>query len=501
MGYSEIPHIRNSMWQLTQYSLENLKRNFNVLNEKKGKDFLKEILSEKKIAQFRWEVQSKQKSNLLEIYCRNFLQTIEIYYRQNIQKLEGERLIQFKKSTELKEYFNSQFKKLEEEVLLNSEFVYKIYIPAWRISFPENINIIHFDSEHKIRDIRNDKEPYRIKKFKKPPRFWNPFEQQQTLSREADTSFEVIYKIGKRKVTDPPYDDNTDPINISTLYGNNEIFEKMRSLYEFFFCYFPIEDFPPFTFGYQYFVDPPPFSIPPYPPPYHVTKGSTGYLFHYPKGFLDLRDPDRLKKWKQCWKDNYQFFYKNFYNLNDPEKVRIFHYTINVLRTIFNIPFWDMKVFLLVSTFEGLLFKKKIRKKINKNLNANLPQSKRIRSGTNKFSVIKTFIKICRDYNKRWAFQNSNSVPELKYIIDLEKFILSAFDYRNYIAHPAKKNKIKFRPKNLYSLSSSVSSKESLAYLINDWFKKFLKFVISIWINRKITDKEEWYQYLDSLFL
>ena len=489
------------MWQLTQYYLENLDRNFNILNENKWKDFLKKALNEKKIAQFQWDVKSKQNSNLLEIYCRNFLQTIENYYRQNTQNLEGEHLIQFKKSTELKEYFNTQFKKLEEEILVNSEFVYKIYIPTWRISFPENTKIINFDSKHIIRDIRNDKEPYLIKSFKKPPRFWDPFEQQQTLSRKADTSFEVIYKISKRKDTDPPYDDKNDPINISNLYGNNEIFEKVRSLYEFFFCYFPIEDFPPFTFGYQYFVDPPAFSIPPYPPPLHATKGSTGYLFHYPKGFLDLRDPGRLKKWKQCWEDNYQFFYKNFYNLDDPEKVRIFHYTINVLRTIFNIPFWDMKVFILVSTFEGLLFKKNIRKKINKNLNAILPPSKRIRGGANKFSVIKTFIKICRDHGKRWSFVNSDSPFELSYIIDLERFLLSAFDYRNYIAHPAKKENIRFRPRYLYNISPSVSSKEHLGYLINDWFKKFLKFLISIWIKRRITDRKKWYKYLDTFFM
>ncbi len=111
MNPSKILHIKNSMWQLTQDYLKNFKPNFNVFNEDIGRNFIKMLLNEKRIAIFQWKVQSRQKVTLLEYYCQNFLDTIMIFYIKNTKKLKGKKLKKFKNSNELKEYFNNQFKK------------------------------------------------------------------------------------------------------------------------------------------------------------------------------------------------------------------------------------------------------------------------------------------------------------------------------------------------------------------------------------------------------
>lgn len=77
----------------------------------------------------------------------------------------------------------------------------------------------------------------------------------------------------------------------------------------------------------------------------------------------------------------------------------------------------------------------------------------------------------------------------------------SAFQYRNNIAHPKKVKDIKFKPNYLYEHEHEWNYENRLAYHINKWFILFLLFLLKTWLKKSFKSKEEWYQYLDDLFL
>ena len=83
---------------------------------------------------------------------------------------------------------------------------------------------------------------------------------------------------------------------------------------------------------------------------------------------------------------------------------------------------------------------------------------------------------------------------------DLENFIISAYQYRNNIAHPQLRLDIDYEPKFLYNNEPEERYEYILATLISEWFKKFLRFLINTWVKKDIKTQNEWYTYIDSLF-
>ncbi|MHA1285655.1 MAG: hypothetical protein ACTSQP_24380 [Promethearchaeota archaeon] len=73
MTKSKIPKIKRELWELLIFYLKNYNKNFNVFSDDKGRTFLKNLSSNKLIAEFQWIVQGNYKYSLLEIYCSNFL--------------------------------------------------------------------------------------------------------------------------------------------------------------------------------------------------------------------------------------------------------------------------------------------------------------------------------------------------------------------------------------------------------------------------------------------
>ena len=200
---------------------------------------------------------------------------------------------------------------------------------------------------------------------------------------------------------------------------------------------------------------------------------------------LSLKSEENINIWISCWTNNYFNFFKKYYDMiPNQEQSDIFRYTLETIRTIDNIPYLKLKDFLLVSTLEGILFVDSVKKKLKS-------------KGSSKKDIIaKVFAKISTVNNMKWLYRIGKYFTES----DLENFIISAYQYRNNIAHPQKRKPIEFKPKFLYSNEPEERYEYVLATFISEWFKKFLRFLVNIWVKKNIKTQNEWYIYIDSLF-
>ena len=364
-------------------------------------------------------------------------------------------------------------------------------IPAFRIYFPEDLERIELDDKHLLFNIRQKKYPYGksffISDFKRAPDSWN--ESIKRHFPEADTSIEITYEIKKRLASEKPYDKDLTPFAPFGGTKYNEFDEKVRSIYDFFHCQTPFLEFPPLTFSDKYYILLPPFSQ-----SYPYFSNYLPREFSHPIGFLDLKEERKRNLWLKCWKDNYYDFYSDFFvKTPSSANTEIFRYTLEVLRTVNNIPYTKLRNFLLISTFEALLFIKSVQKKLVKKLE--FPKSNK------SIPCAKAFVNICEDQDKKWIyFLNKEYNYDLIYITDLEKFLISTYQYRNNIAHPSKLKSPDYKPKYLYELETPDRYEYRLETLIHEWFPKFLKFLVKIWFKLKIKNSLDWYNYIESLF-
>ncbi|MFX1529538.1 MAG: hypothetical protein ACFFBC_00350 [Promethearchaeota archaeon] len=479
---SKIPQIRSELWNLLIYYLKTrTKNNFRILEDEGGKTFLKLLGEDPQIAKYQWKTSESEENDILRVYIRNFLLRIARFEIPGIKKYTNEISFSesFRNHSELKEFFDCNFKDLEDNVLLSSNFTYTLLIPAFRILFPEGSTIVDLDVNHSIKNIFTEESPYQIKNFKKPPRFWTPFEEEKTFTRDANASFEVLMVISKRSSEEPAYDTFTPYFPLNPVRRNRFI-QKIYSIYDFFLLHNPYLEFPPFTFGHKFYLKLPPFSD----QISDVPQGLIGYQFHYPTGFLDLKNQAKLDAWKRCWKENYNDFYNIYYNgIDIYGSLRVFHYTLDTLKTRYNIPRTDMKNFLLISTFEGIIFRESIKEKLG------LP-------GKSK-PIAQIFINICQEQQKKWQYAKE------KFFTDehLEEFIITAYQYRNNIAHPEKIENIEYKPGFLYDEVQELLKKFNLERNIMEWFSKFLIFILKVWLKKRCVSNDDWYRYLDSLFI
>lgn len=478
---SKIPQIKSELWNLLIHYLEiKSKTSFEVLDDESGKEFLKLIEDDPQIAKYNWKTSGSEENNILRVYIRNFLVRIAKFKILCVKKYtdEGYFSESFRNHSELKKFFELNFKDLEDIVLLSSHFTYTLLVPAFRILFPEGSTSVDLDENHLIKNIFKEESPYQIKNFKKPPGFWTPFEEERTLPKDANASFEVSMVIPKRSSDDPAYDNFTPYFPLYPA-RENPFIQKIYSIYDFFLLHSPHLDFPPLTFGHKFYLKLPPFSD----QISDVQRGFIGNQFHYPTGFLDLKNQAKLDAWKRCWKENYNNFYNIYYNGVDIYgPLRVFHYTLDTLKTRYNIPRTDITNFLLISTFEGIIFRKSIKKKLGL-------------SGKSE-PIAQIFIGICQDQQKKWQYAKEKFFTDE----DLKELIITAYQYRNNIAHPEKIESIEYKPVFLYDGVQEFLKKSNLERNIMAWFTKFLIFILKVWLKKKCVSNNAWYRYLDSLF-
>lgn len=152
-----------------------------------------------------------------------------------------------------------------------------------------------------------------------------------------------------------------------------------------------------------------------------------------------------------------------------------------------------MQNFLLISTLEGLLYVESFKNALKK-------------KGLSKKHVMgEVFTRISADRKKKWRFLVKEGYfkdlefDQKSHDTDIKKFIISAYQYRNNIAHPEERRDIQFEPHYFYDNEIPQRYEYLLVMKISEWFKKFLRFLLNTWVTKRIGNQEEWYNYIESL--
>ncbi len=486
---SQIPEVLNQVWEffITEFKKNDAEWGNKLINRNVFFEFLKDLYLNPMISKFQWQCVAGELYNLLEFhYFPAFLLKIWNYARKlNLDEHN------VSDSLQLKDFFNDQFKIFENEILLSDKFEYCLFIPTFRIHFPENSKEVIFDSNHKIVDISDKDEPYRIKEFKDTPSSWS-----RRWNHKPNASFEVRFFIKKRSAKEDPYDQRWHPIMPNEVTYNYNIFiEKYRSIFEFFLCYGSEYDLSSLAYGDRFFVKQPPFSshLRPILPYFAVSE--------FPPPIYPMYFDKTREDWVQKWKDKYDWFYTTFYE-KDPitTNTLIFRYSLEVLRTLSQISIVRVKNFLLISVFEGLLISEneKYKKKILKQLN--LPK----KTG-NSVPAAKAFIKLSESEKNFWQplFQRNYplATPLTTFSTknDLYDFIISSFRYRNTIAHANIGKKLKLKPLYLKPPNSRDPIEFILESFISQYFPHFIIFIIRTWLKYNKTSSQNWMNFILSI--
>ncbi len=282
----------------------------------------------------------------------------------------------------------------------------------------------------------------------------------------------------------------------SDTYSNYNIFiEKFRSIFEFFLCYGQDYDLSYLTFSDKFYMKLPPFSsaLSKYQPYFAQSE--------FPPAIYPIFFDNTRMNWINEWKNKYDWFYTTFYE-KDPITTNnmIFRYSLEVLRTLSHVSIERVRSLLLISVFEGLLLSndKKDKKKIIK-------LSKAPKNTGNKGPAAKVFIKLSEMEKNYWQplFQAKYplSTPLTKFDTenDLYEFIVSAFNYRNNIAHANIGNKLTLKPKYLKHPNSKAPDEFIIESIISQYFPQFIMFLIRIWLKISKTSSQDWINFIISL--
>ena len=488
---SAIQDIKDELWNATiKFLMKNIFPE-NYLSTREGSKVGEKFYENDKIKQYQWYYLSGDypRSILYSHIIPNFLLDMKIY-SNSINLVQD-----YSESEDLRRHFDTNFNDLETKVLLSDSFNYLILIPTFRVLFPRSTKEIELDSQHLIKNLANVESPYGIWDFRKIPESWS-----RRWERTANASFEVKYAIKKRMATEAHYDDNTNPVTpFNSLGIINEFDEKIRSIYEFFLCYGRESEFGYFTFGEEYYIRLPPF--------FQAYPNFKNYIFSKfppPFTYLDLNLPEEhpyYYDWVKIWNENYTNFYNNFYHSASLQENDIFRYALEVLRTFINIPYDQILNFLLISTFEGLLYQRDVYKSLNTH-KIKFAITTVITKHNKRVPCTKVFLEMCQDQKEYWQYIFQNKYPlatplkEFKTKADLEYFINFSFTYRNNIAHPESIKPINIKEEYLYPHSTM---EQILSQFVKENFPFFILFLLRTWLKKGFKTKTEWYHYILNL--
>ncbi|MFX1366959.1 MAG: hypothetical protein ACFFCE_04360 [Promethearchaeota archaeon] len=474
----ELPKIKEETWKLVQHYLANFERGYEskIFNEKIGQKYVENLTQTSEIGKFQWRAVAGEEFNILPVYLMHFLGNMYIYCQNQSIKITKMQKAELKANQGLKDHFHSQYVLLESEVLIPDYFSYQILIPAFNIIL-KDVKSLSLDINHIFINIADNEVPYDIKDFRNPPFFWSKRKEEQKWAKDATTSIEVSYNKTKRFYDEEPY--TAMPYYPLDPNGKEEFDEIVLSIPDFFMLYSDRHEFFPFSISHYYWVKLPAFSD--YFP---FVKGYIHYSFPRPNAYLRMYDTDTWIFWKSNWQSHYEWYYHAFYGDDrESESKRIFRYAVNTIRTLNNIQYADLKVFILVSTFEGLLYKKSIGVDLVGN------------TRNKREPVIKVFKKMSEIESKKWIHFDINN----KYEENLEKFLNDAFTVRNNIAHPEEIKEPDFQPEFLYDGIPQIYYHGRLMEEIQINFKEFLWYLLKIWVNKKFQSNEDWYSYLEDV--
>ncbi len=195
-------------------------------------------------------------------------------------------------------------------------------------------------------------------------------------------------------------------------------------------------------------------------------------------------------------------FYNNFYHsATSLQENDIFRYALEVLRTFINIPYDLIQNFLLISTFEGLLYQRDVYKSLNTH-KIKFTITNDVTKHNKRVPCTKVFLEIYQDQKEYWQYIFQNKYPlaaslkEFKTKADLEYFINLSFTYRNNIAHPENIKPINIKEEYLYPHSTM---EQILSHFIKENFPFFILFLLRTWLKKGFKTKTEWYHYILNL--
>lgn len=474
----ELPIIKEETWKLVQYYLLNFEKGYirKLFNEKIGQKYIENLIQTPEIGKFQWKAVAGEEFDLIPVYLEHFLGKMYVYCQNQSIEIKKMQKAELETNQTLKDHFDSQYILLESEVLIPDNFSYQILIPTFNIIL-KDAKSLSLDVNHIFINIADNQTPYGIKDFRKPPSFWSKRKEEEKWAKNATTSIEVSYNKRRRLRDEEPY--TAMPYYPLNPNGKDEFDELVLSIPDFFMLYSDRHEFFPFSISHYYWVKLPVFSD--YFP---YAKGYIHYSFARPNSYLRLYDPDIWTFWKSTWQSHYDWYYNNFYGDDrKSESKRIFRYAVNTIRTLNNIQYADLRVFILISTFEGLLYKKSI--------GVDLVGNTRNKRGP----VIKVFKKMSEIESKKWnQFDDNNQYEE-----NLNKFLKDAFTVRNNIAHPEEIKEPGYQPGFLYDGIPQNYYYGKLTEHIQTNFKEFLWFLLKIWVNKKFQSNEHWYSYLEDI--
>ena len=483
--------IKETLLKVTIESIQNRKIEENLFSTNTGKILRNEIESINNISKYQWNYRLNQidspRDLLEDFFLKNFIFNMYNFVSQNIKK-------NFEKNPLFLNYYNKQYDILEAEILFSPTYDYTILIPTFNFIMDDNLLQLELDSNHIITNITREEDIYQNKygiiDFKKIPRNWEKY-----WNNPPYASFEIKFSLPKRKNSEPPYVGFIPPAPFNSIRFINPVFEKVKSIFDFFYC-FKRDLFSSsiFTFGDSYYVFLPPFSSSYFE---DYLRSYTNGEFPDPYRIFVLKKPEDIKYWKNKWNAKYNKFYNNYFTATTgSEGFRMFKRVLDVLRVINKIEYIDLRNFLLISSFEGILYSEHIAAD-------KLKYPKYNKKGP----LSEIFIKLSEEIREFWQKIFVSKYPMNKPLSsfetkdDLKKFIISAFNYRNNIAHPEKVKKIKIQPSYLKPSNPLISEEERLEFLINQYFTYFLLFLMRIWINKEFKSITQWHDYLKSLFI
>lgn len=357
MSSNAIEKIKDYLFQVSVEFIKNDNVRENLFSLAIGKEIMDLIESNIEISKYQWiyipNEDDPPRNLLQDYYIINFLKELNQFVL--IHSIKDE----FENDKKFSEHFDKQFNLLESKILLSSTFDYKILVPTFQLLLmDDSILEIELDQNHRIKNIRNEDSPYKkeygINDFKGIPLFWENY-----WGEPPTVSFEIKFSFLKRSSSDPPYNTFIPPAPINSARNICPIFEKIKSIFDFFFCFNDsIYHSNVFTFGDTYYIILPPFSQNSFENFYHQY---TNNEFPKPYRLFILKDQNEIKYWIDQWKDKYNEFYKNYFtDMIGLEAFRMFKRALDVLRIVNKIEYVELRNFLLISTFEGILYLKKI---------------------------------------------------------------------------------------------------------------------------------------------
>ncbi len=440
------------------------RKNFDeIIGDKLYLSFKELLLSDPQISRYKWTriAKSEQGEQIIDIInqiAQNFLLNFYINFSKitRAEKFDINNGLSSKIMYRMRTLFNKNFKILKDQLLESETFEYTAKIPLFR--FYSKFNEIILDDQTSIRQMTQEEKDLQLNNL---PRHWGFYSKDDPFLN-LENLFVLEVKFSFRKFL------KGEDLNYNPLIPFYQIPGEIDIIYCFFLLYFSGPMVATFTIGDSFYLDYPPFIQ-----SYLGMKEPLLDRYPLPQSFLSIDTVEDKNRLVQIWQDKFDSFQSYFQKDTQND---IISYAFDTLKDKSLISNVNMKVFLLISTFEGLFYTK-------------------IKDAKGKWEpCLVNFLKVSQKDKKEWVFNAKKMSDE-----DIRDFIEICFKLRNNIAHPEGVDDIPSKPALIFrTLSDTLNPQElnQLKQWIITYFPLFIKFALEIFFKKGFKTKEQWYYFL-----